>query len=409
MRIQTIFLLLVCVATTTRADDWPQWRGPTGQGQTTAKSLPQKWDAKTGENVLWKSPLPRGDNPYSSPIVKDGRVFVTLAMNKTREHHVLCFDATDGRQLWDTTVEPGPWVLTDLRGGYGAPTPVADDAHVYVLFGSAVLASLDRDGKVAWRKELPRHGFDVAIGCSPLPWKDTLILQADMPKGQSSLIAFDKATGDIRWEVKRPTVDFAHSTPTLIELGGKPLMLVAASGALQGVDPDTGQVVWSCKAKGDTVSPVFANGIAYVDSGRGGPGFAVGVEPGLQGDVTKTNLKWSVKMIPEGFSSPLIFGDHVYRLCGPGILKVFALADGAELSSQRLDGASSAPSPVATADGLIYVASAGKSYVLRPGTKPEIISTNDLGDPNYASPAVANDRLYLKGQRFLYCVGVKVH
>jgi len=184
-------------------------------------------------------------------------------------------------------------------------------------------------------------------------------------------------------------------------------MLVAASDALQGVDPATGELQWSCKAKGDTVSPVFADGIAYVDSGRGGPGFAVAVAPNLKGDVTKSALKWSVRQIPEGFGSPVIVGGRLYRLHSPGVLKCYRMADGAEIYSQRLEGITVPASPVAAADGTIYFASAGRSYVVKAGDQYEQLAVNNLDDSNYASPAVANGRMYLKGVRFLYCVGMK--
>src|SRR5690349_3167440 len=142
MTLRLLLLLAVMPFFMAARADWPQWRGPTGKGQSD-QSLPVKWHVKTGENVLWKAPLPNSDNPYSSPIVSGDRIFVTLTMNKTREHHVLAFDKSTGKPLWDVTVDPGPWTLTDLRGGYAAPTPCADADRLYVLFGSAVLAALN--------------------------------------------------------------------------------------------------------------------------------------------------------------------------------------------------------------------------------------------------------------------------
>lgn len=400
-------LLALLARASTHAADWPQWRGPSGQGLVTDGELPTKWDAKTGENVLWKAPLPKGDTPYSSPIIQGDRVFITLAMNKTREHHVLCFDRKQGTLLWDTTVEPGPWNLTDLRGGYAASTPAADDAHVYVLFGSAVLAALDFDGKITWRTELPRHAFDVAIGCSPILYGETIILQADMVQKQSSLMAFNRKTGVMQWEVKRPDVGFAHSTPTIVSIESKPLMLVAASDALQGIDPATGRIQWWCKAKGDTVSPVFADGMAYIDSGRGGPGFGVAISKDLTGDVTQSALRWTIRQIPEGFGSPAIVNGRLYRLHAPGILKCYGMSDGVEIYSQRLEGASPAVSPVVTSNGTLYFASSGRSYIVKPGDQYTQVAVNNLDDPNYASPAVSEGRLFLKGQKFLWCIGPK--
>src|SRR5436305_326216 len=160
-----------------RAGDWPQFRGPDGVSYADESDLPLTWGKD--QNVVWKTPLPKAHNPFSSPIVAAGRVYLTFASNKLEPHTVTCLDAADGKVLWQTPIEPGPWKLTDLRGGYGAPTPCADGEHVYALFGSAVLACLDRDGKVAWRRALPSYQFDVAIGTSPLLVGDSLILQAD--------------------------------------------------------------------------------------------------------------------------------------------------------------------------------------------------------------------------------------
>jgi len=182
------------------------------------------------------------------------------------------------------------------------------------------------------------------------------------------------------------------------------MLLVAASEALQGVDPADGAVKWSVKAKGDTVSPVWANGVAYIDSGRGGPGFAVNVDAAGKGEVAQ---RWMIKNVPEAFGSPVIVGPNLYRLQGSGILKCYSLADGKEVYTQRLEGAAAAVSPIATADGKIYFASSGKSYVVKAGDKFEPIGMNSLDDANYASPAISDGRIYLKGVRFLYCIGTK--
>ena len=403
----------------TIAADWPAWRGPTGQGVCPEKDLPLKWDAKKPENILWKVPLPgveakaAQDKNQSSPIVIAGKVFVTMSYwpggaadpKAFPEHHVACYQASDGKKLWDVTVEHGPWLLSDLRGGYTAPTPAADAERVYVLFGSSVLAVLDHDGKPVWRKEIKPYNFDVAVGCSPVLYEDTVILQCDQVNKTSALLAFDRKTGEVKWEQKRPKNDFSHSTPTLVKIKGKPQLLVAASNALQGVDPADGKVLWSCDAKGDTVSPVYGGGLVYIDSGRGGPAYAV--DPTGESDVTKTNRKWTVAQVPQGFSSPVIVGEHVFRLHDPGTLKCWEMSSGEEVYSERLAGASHACSPVAAPDGRIYFASAGKSYVVKAGQKFEVLATNDLGDASEASPAVSDGRIFLKGKQYLWCVGKK--
>jgi len=405
--------------TTALAADWPSWRGATGQGICTEKDLPLTWGGKDETGVLWKVYLPgveekaAQDKNQSSPIVAKGRVFITASYwpkgakpaDTIPEHHVACYNASDGKQLWDATVEPGPWKNGDARGGYTAPTPAADGEKVYVVFGSSVIAALDFEGKCIWRKEIKPFDYDVAVGSSPIVYDDTIIYQCDQVNKSARLLAFDRKTGDVKWEVKRPKQNFSHSTPVLVKIKDKPQLLVAASNALQGVDPANGKILWWCDAAGDTVSPVYGGGLVYCDSGRGGRGIAV--DPTGTDDVTKTHLKWNVAQVPEGFSSPVIVGDYVYRVHNPGILKCWKLDTGDEVINERLNGISTASSPITTPDGRIYFASAGKSYVLKAGPTLDILATNVLADVSQASPAVSDGRIILKGSKYLYCVGKK--
>jgi outer membrane protein assembly factor BamB len=408
-----VFLVvLFSMMSSVSAADWPAWRGPTGQGSCDEKDLPLTWNAKTGENIAWKVKLPGQDGMHdqdrnqSSPIVIRGRVFVTVSywsgkVNPAEfpEHHVACYKTQDGKLLWDTPIPPGPWKLTDLRGGYTAPTPASDGERVYVLFGSSVLAALDFDGKIAWRKEVTPYQFDVAIGTSPVLFQETVILQCDQVNHKSFLVAFDRKTGVERWRQNRPESGFSHSTPTLVTIQGKPQLLMAGSDALQGVDPANGKVLWSCPARGDTVSPVLADGIVYCDSGRGGPAIAV--------EVGKSTALWKIPNVAEGFSSPVVADGYIYRLHNPGILKCWKLSDGKEMFSERLTGVSTASSPFTTPDGRVYLAGGGKSYVIKTGPKLEVLAVNDLNDASEASAAVAGGRIYLKGRQNLYCVGKK--
>jgi outer membrane protein assembly factor BamB len=384
------------------AENWPQFRGPTGLGYSAGTGLPLKWSAATGENIAWKAPLPAGNNQYSSPIVWDGNVIVTCVSNKPLTHHVLCFAAADGRPRWQREVPPGPLVLTDLRGGYGAPTPCTDGKRIVAVFGSAVVAALDFDGQLLWRKEIGNHAFDVALGSSPVIHNDTVILNCDQTAGKSSITAWDLASGEIRWEAKRPGTGFAHSTPVIVRIGGRPQMLVSASGAIQGLDPSNGRILWWCEAQGDASSPAFGGGLVFSDSGRGGRG--VCVDPGGSGDVTKTHLKWTVPQISEGLSSAIIVNDRVWRTHNPEILKSFDLKTGEQILNERLPGVSTWASPFATNDGRIYFASAGKSYVLRAADKLEILATNELGEDNRASAAVSDGSIFVRGDRNLYCI-----
>lgn len=420
MKCLLVPLVVTAVAFGVQAGDtWPGWRGPTGLGHIDEKDLPLTWGGPKNENVLWKVPLPstnakgkiKRDLNQSSPIVWKDRVFVTeaywpegVAQTEFPEHHVACYSATDGKSLWDVTVPPGPWQLKDLRGGYAAPTPCTDGKRVYALFGSSELASLDFDGKLVWRTEIKPHAWDVCIGTSPVIVGDVVVVLADGTKpAESRMIAFGLEKGDIKWEKKRPDANFNHTTPVLIDVNGKPQLVIAASGAVQGIDPKDGEVIWSAKNKGDVPTPAFGDGLVYAEGGRGGPGIAV--DPTGKGDVTKTHVKWTTGPIPEGYSSPVIAGGHVYRV-DKDVLRCLNLTTGKKVFTERLpNGVNSSASPVLTADGRLYFAGGGKSAVVPVGEKFETLATNDLGDDSPASPAAANGRLYLKGGKHLYCIG----
>ena len=404
------------------AEDWPGYRGPTGMGTVQAKAkLPLRWDGKTGGNVLWKAPLPLGegvpDHNQGSPIVSNGRVFVTScvwAANADRkatqpEHHVTCYRLADGKQLWDRVVKPGPWVISDLRGGYAAPTPASDGKHVYAAFGSSILHTLTLDGEVKWSQVIPDHtAFDVAMASSPVVFGDTVILLTDRKSSKATIQAFDVATGKQRWQHKREKTSFGHVTPVLATVNDRPQLLVSATQALHGVDPTNGEVIWSCKwGRGiwPVASPVMAKGLVYCMGGRGGhPGLIV--DPGGAGDVTASHLKTKLGSAPSGLGSPVAHGDLVFRMSQPGILLCVRITTGEELYKERLpQGIDPAISPIVTSDGLIYVASAGKSLVVRASEKFEPLGESDLGDASRASAAVSDGKLILKGKTHLWCIG----
>jgi len=412
-------MLSVAVCAIATAENWPRFRGPTGMGITTERDLPLTWGGKENENILWKVALPgvadgiKADQNQSSPIVWQDRIFVTMAVwpagrepKEFPDQHVACYSLADGQHLWDVTIEPGPWKLSDLRGGYAAATPATDGERVYVLFGSAVLVALDFDGHVLWRNELTDpQSFDVAIASSPIIFNGAVILLAEKTNKKSVLTAYEARTGNVLWEQKRPKSGFNHSTPVIAEIGGRTQMLVAASNALQGLDPTTGAILWWCDAPGDVCSPVTAGGLVYSDSGRGGTGMLV--EPTGEGDLSKTAVKWRTGNFQEGLSSPVIAGDHLYRLHNPGVLKCINLSSGQEAFAQRLEKVSIASSPIVTPEGRVYLVSAGKTLVLKAGPTFEILATNDLGESAPASAAVSSGRWILKGKEHLVCIGKK--
>jgi outer membrane protein assembly factor BamB len=419
-----LLFCFVSFASAARGEDWPAFRGPTGLGYSQESDLPVTWGGDAMENVLWTAPLV-GEG-HASPIVWGDRLFVCTARwdesvrDRTTvipEHHVLCYRVSDGEQLWDSLVESGPWLRNDFRsgpgGGYAAPTPATDGKLVYVVFGSSVIAALDFGGHIVWRHEIEPHTFDVTIGSSPVLFQDTVLMLCAMAnRSDSRIIAYNKSDGLLKWETPLPHTGFAHSTPILIDVAGKPQLVVVASGigetdeGVQGFDPTDGRRLWWCRGGGDASSAAYGAGIVYCDSGRGGPGIAI--DPTGSGDVTKTHIRWRVDQVPEGIGSPIIVGDLVYRLHNPNVLKCWRAADSRQVYVQRLERLSSTwASPVADGSGRLYFATAGVSYVVQAGEEFKVLAVNDLGDPNHASPAVVGGRLFLVGTRNVYCVGKK--
>jgi outer membrane protein assembly factor BamB len=420
-----IAILLLGSGESTRAGDWPGWRGPTGMGYTDEKDLPLQWDGKTKENLLWKMPL--GGIGNSSPIVWADRVFVTVSKKQTNkeqdakiipEHWVTCFQASDGKELWRTGVEPGHYPRG--YGIYAVPTPVTDGQRVYCWFSSGVMAALDFDGKIVWRSELagelPKH-IDGLIN-SPLLFEDTVVrvVNVDQSTGNGAVQALEKTTGKLKWEKKLAKSGSANASPVLLSIKGKPQLIVAGNNLLEAINPADGATIWSFRRRMGDLSPVYASGLLFTDC-PGGPGVAI--DPTGEGDVTKTHEKWKIDKTPASYAyaSCGICGDYIYRVHKPGILHCWKLSTGELLYTERLNGLTNLASPVSTADDRVYFLTSATSYVIKTGPKLEVLAKNELGGyngNNGPSPAIANGRFYVRDAEpagpngaFLYCIGKK--
>lgn len=408
-----LFAFCCCAISLSRATDWPGWRGPTGSGNTDDAALPLNWDGKTGKNVLWKTPTPASTG-HSSPIVWGDFVFVTTAAKQSQkdeaakiipEHYLNCLSITDGKILWKTPIAPGKEPAGYAI--YAVPTPVTDGKMVYAWFGSGVMAAVDFSGKLVWRVE--RNGpfkLNPGICSSPVLYNDTVIQLVDQSNSLGYLLALDKATGEVKWEQKRPKVSNNNTTPLLLNAPDKPQLVVAGSNILQGLNPSNGDPIWWCKSNASGASPIFGSGLIYNEKGVGEP--AMAIDPSGTGDVAATKVKWQIPKSAGEYASSVIVGDYIYRTCKPSEIVCRKLSTGEQVYTQHVAGLSMSSSPIATADR-VYFISPDKSLVIKAGPIFELHATNSLNGNggNGASPAVSRGRIFIRDDGAVYCVGNK--
>jgi len=396
-----------------RGENWPEFRGPTGQGHA-AGPLPTEWGPD--RNVAWKVPLP-GEG-WSSPVVWEGRLYLTAAVpapagtERTLSLRVLCLDAKTGKTLWDVEAVGHPEAdvpKPQQKNGNASPTPIVDGKHVYVHFGHLGTACLDLDGKVVWRnldlKYRPVHGN----GGSPILADDLLVFSIDGADKQM-VVALDRATGKVRWQTDRKSEavkKFSFCTPLLIDAGGRKQIVSPGSDMVTAHDPKTGAELWRFRYTGYSVvpRPVFGHGLVYFSTCYDSPTFFA-VRPDGTGDVTATHKAWSLKAGAPHTPSPVLVGDELYLVSDRGVANCLDAKTGKAHWTERLDGAFSA-SPL-VADGKVYFQSEeGVGYVVKVGTKYDLMAKNDLGERTLASYAAADGALFVRTAGHLYKIEAK--
>jgi outer membrane protein assembly factor BamB len=402
-------VLLACGAAT--ADNWPAWRGPTGDGRSAEADVPLHWSRT--ENVRWKAPLP--DSGNSSPVVWNDRVFVTQALDKGARRAVLCFDRADGKLLWQREVRFEGREPTHETNPYCSATPVTDGERVIASHGSAGMVCYDFAGRELWRKDLGTLEHIWGNASSPVLSGDLAILWCG-PGGRQYLLAVDKATGRTVWEHAEPGGNAGHdsknwrgswSTPVIAKIDGHDELILPVPEKLKGFDPKTGRELWSCAGLGPLAyaSPVVsADGIVVAVSGFHGPDLAV--RAGGRGDVTTTHRLWRhAERIPQRVGSPVIAGGHAYLLNENGLAQCFELASGKDVwGKERISGASWGS--FVAAGGRLYVTNqAGETLVLAASPEFKLLARNPLGERTLASPAVSDGEIFIRTYKHLWCIG----
>jgi outer membrane protein assembly factor BamB len=410
-------------------EDWPQFRGPTGDGIAVATNLPLTWSPT--QNVAWKAAVPgRG---RSSPVLLGDRIWLTTAIETGLRTfadgpdqmqqadrvviEVVCLDRATGRQVFQVelfAVEK-PAAVNSLNS-YATPTPVVEPGRLYCDFGTFGTACLDAGtGRVLWRRQLPldhHHG----PRSSPVLYHNLLVLVRD-GRNQQFVTALDKQTGKTVWKTDRPSIrspipEFhkSFSTPLVFEANGPVQMVVPGAQWLVAYEPETGKEIWRVDdGNGETVAPrpVYGRGLVYLSTGvMGGRAQLWAVRVDGQGDVTPTKVVWKLTTQMGFMPSPLLVGQDLYLLSDDGFVSCVDALSGATVGKFRAGGKYAA-SPV-YAQGRIYCFSReGKTVVLRANRDLTLLAENQLDGPVFASPALVGSALYVRTDRDLYCLSAE--
>lgn len=408
------------------AEDWPRFRGPTGEGISAEANPPTHWSET--QNLVWKADVP-GEG-WSSPIVWGERVFVTTATEQGHSCRVISLDRASGKVLWNVEVFQQTPTRKEGKNSYATPTPVTDGQNVYAVFGEGGMAAVTFAGKVLWTNvEYPfysRHG----LGASPILYRDSLILPHDAsqrvdgqapgadeklgwlkPWDQGFVIALDKQTGKTKWKAARgvPT-RIGHVTPLVITVDGEEQLISPAGDYVEAFEPNSGKPLWWIYNKGETAVPsvIFGDGLLFMNCGFDDPAiraFRPGGK-GERGDLTATHIAWQYKKAVPMMPS-FLFTDHLlFTISEHGIAMCLEADSGKPVWQHRVEGEYSA-SPILAAGKIYLLNEAGKTTIIEAGREFKVVAESGIGEKCQASPALSNGQLFIRSDQHLFCIAEK--
>ena len=426
LRLSAFFCLFVFIAASSLAqgENWPGWRGPRGDGTSRDKDAPLKWDGKSGENIVWKVPIP--GKGHASPVIWEDRVLIVTCLEDSKERVLICLD-NRGRKLWQKTVFKAPLETLHRLNSRASSTPATDGKHIYVNFlevdGSTVpapnvgrsrpitpgkmrVAKYDMQGNLIWVSRpgdfVSAHGY-----CSnPVLYKDLVIVNGDHD-GESYIVALNQKDGKTAWRFKRKYGIRSYATPIIRDVDGRTQMVLSGSKCIVSLNPGNGKQHWRIEGPTEqfVASPVYDGNLFFMAAGF--PTYHVmGIRPGGKGDVTDSHVAWHAKNAKCYVPSPVVVGPYLLVANDRGTANCFDTKTGERLWHERLGKHFSAS--LITANGLVYfVADDGETFIVKPGPELNVVATNSLGEYTFASPAIADGRLYIRGEKNLYCIGAK--
>lgn len=400
------------------ADDWPAFRGPTGDGQSTEKAAPTTWGKD--KNIKWRVALPLPGN--GSPIVSNGKVFIAGAEDKEgKTRSLACFDRKDGKHLWTAKVEYGKVARTHSTNTPSPTTPASDGKVVVVWHASAGLYCYDHEGKELWKRDLGEMDHMWGEGTSPVIHDGLVFLNTGPTTKKVFAGAFKLSTGETVWEKPEPFKGDGDTnengkymgswaTPLVVTVQGKPQVIFSMPTRLVAYEPKTGALVWSCDGlrfeKGDLSysSPILAGEVCVTIGGFNGPG--IGVKVGGSGDVTASHRLWRTENSAQNIGSGVLVDGRIYMpFSQPAVVGCIDPQTGKLLWKERATAAETWGSMTVAAGRIYYTDQRGRTVVIKPNPeKLEVLSVNELGENCNATPAISDGQIFIRTFKGLYCI-----
>lgn len=401
-----VFLVSFAVATPaadSSKDCWPRFRGADGNGISSATNLPVRWSEA---DVRWKAPLP--GKGHSSPVIWKDRVFVTSGNDTNADRHIICLRSSDGRTIWQKQYGSRTY-QQNRENSFGTATPAVDDTGVYVYWttpNAITLAAMTLDGQEKWVKNLGPFSGKHGSGASPVICSQLVWINNDQD-GPSMIVALDPKSGEIKYKIDRLADKVSYGTPCLFKQANRPdqLIFAASSHGLTSVNPLNGTVNWDCTNlfKSRVVSsPITSDGLIICSSGEGGVGKRlVAVRPpiGTNAAMIVYDFKTGIPNVP----TPLAKDGRLYILCENGLFRCVKTATGEPLWQERLPEQFYG-SPVWAQDRLYFTSKNGDVFVVAAADKYQLLARNPLGEPSFATPAIAHETLFFRTESHLLAV-----
>jgi len=396
--------LLAAATPTVQAEPWPGWRGPRGDGTCIEKNIPNKWNPA---DALWKTELP--GKGHASPIVWGGCVLTVTALPATQERVLLCLDRNTGRILWQRTVVQGQLEKIHKENSYASGTPATDGERIYVTFrvgDDIIVAAHDfSSGKQLWLVRPGTHTGEWGFSNEPVLFKDKVIVDGDS-KGESFLIALGRKDGKTLWRINRANKGISYSAPLIRELAGRIQLIQCGDRCVASFDPDTSEQLWKVDGPSQefVATPVYSEraGLVFISSSWP-KRVLLAIRPDGRGNVTETHIAWHDTKGAPYVPSMIVADDCLLSVNRGGTAFCYEAATGEVLWQEKL-GRHHA-SPILVDGRVFFINDNGQVNVIKPGREFECVATYELGESCYASPAISDGQVFVRGFRHLFCFG----